>query len=69
MKDSSFVGDFVRAVAPLRGVKPGAGRGEPNEIHMITGVTISSRTVITIINNKVAEIEPLLLQYAEKKHE
>jgi electron transport complex protein RnfG len=67
VKDSSFVAEFVRAVAPLRGVKPGAGKGAKDEIDMITGVTISSRTVITIINNKVAEIEPLLLKYAEKK--
>ena len=34
---------------------------------MITGVTISSRTVINIINSKLQEIEPLLVLYAEKK--
>ncbi|HEY0672902.1 MAG TPA: FMN-binding protein, partial [Longimicrobiales bacterium] len=67
VKDSAFVAEFVRAVAPLRGVKQGAGKGGKGEIDMITGVTISSRTVINIINNKVREIEPLLAQYAEKK--
>jgi Na+-translocating ferredoxin:NAD+ oxidoreductase subunit G len=67
VKDSSFVAEFAKAVAPLRGVKPGSGKGGKGEIDMITGVTISSRTVITIINNKIAEIEPLLLKHAEKK--
>lgn len=67
VKDTAFVGEFRQAAVPLRGVKPGAGKGKPDEIDMITGVTISSRTVINIINSKLQEIEPLLVQYAEKK--
>ena len=67
VKDTAFVGEFVGAATPLRGVKSGAGKGEQNEIDMITGVTISSRTIISIINNKLATMEPLLVQYAEKK--
>ena len=67
VKDTAFVGEFRQAATPLHGVKHGAGKGEKNEIDMITGVTISSRTVIAIINNKLAQMEPLLLQYAEKK--
>ena len=67
VKDTAFVGEFVGAAPPLRGVKHGAGKGGKDEIDMITGVTISSRTVISIINNKLQKIEPLLVQYAEKK--
>ena len=67
VKDTAFVGEFKQAKLPLRGVKPGAGKGGADEIDMITGVTISSRTVINIINSKLQEIEPLLVQYAEKK--
>jgi electron transport complex protein RnfG len=67
VKDTAFVGEFRGAAPPLRGVKPGAGKGGKEEIDMITGVTISSRTVINIINNKLQKMEPLLVQYAEKK--
>lgn len=67
VKDTAFVGEFVGAATPLRGVKHGAGKGGKEEIDMITGVTISSRTVIGIINNKLQTMEPLLQQYAEKK--
>ena len=67
VKDTAFVGEFKQAKLPLRGVKPGAAKGGADEIDMITGVTISSRTVINIINSKLQEIEPLLVQYAEKK--
>jgi electron transport complex protein RnfG len=69
VKDSAFVAEFEAAVPPLKGVKQGAGKGGRNEIDMITGVTISSRTVISIINNKLQQVEPLLARYAEKKHE
>ena len=67
VKDTGFVGEFRNAATPLKGVKPGAGKGGADEIDMITGVTISSRTVINIINNKLKQVEPLLLQYAEKQ--
>ena len=36
--------------------------GEPNEIDTITGATISSKVVISIINNAVEEWKPLLEQ-------
>jgi electron transport complex protein RnfG len=67
VKDSAFVAEFVHVVAPLKGVKTGAGKGAENEIDMITGVTISSRTVINIINAKVQEMEPLIARYAEQQ--
>ena len=67
VKDTAFVGEFTGAATPLKGVKHGAGQGGQEEIDMITGVTISSRTVISIINNKLKTMEPLLAQYAEKK--
>jgi Na+-translocating ferredoxin:NAD+ oxidoreductase subunit G len=67
VKDTSFVAEFRRAATPLRGVKHGAGKGGKEEIDMITGVTISSRTVIAIINKKLKDVEPLLMQYREKK--
>jgi electron transport complex protein RnfG len=60
VKDSSFVAGFRDAATPLTGVKPGAGKGEPNEVDMITGATISSRAVIGIINHKLDKIAPLL---------
>ena len=67
VKDTAFVGAFRQAATPLRGVKLGAGKGGKEEIDMITGVTISSRTVINIINNKLKEVEPLLTRYQESK--
>jgi electron transport complex protein RnfG len=63
-KDSSFVGGFAGVLAPLLGVKAGAGTGDPHEIDMITGATISSRTIITIINERVDELAPELRAYA-----
>ncbi len=58
-KDEAFVQQFFDGPAtPLVGVKPGAGSGAPEEIDMITGATISSRAVIRIINNALAEWEP-----------
>lgn len=60
VKDEAFVAGFVGAIAPLIGVKPGAGRGEPQEVDMITGATISARTVISVINNRIEKLHPLL---------
>ena len=64
-KDSAFVGEFLGAVAPLRGVKPGTGKGDA-DIEMITGATISSRAVIRIINNAIARWQPLMDAYREE---
>ncbi len=51
---------FAGPETPLLGVKIGAGKGEPNEIDMITGATISSKAVIQIINNALEEWKPIL---------
>jgi electron transport complex protein RnfG len=63
-KDSTFVSQFDGVLAPLEGVKARDATGDPHEIDMITGATISSRTVIKIINNALARLEPLLDSYA-----
>jgi Na+-translocating ferredoxin:NAD+ oxidoreductase subunit G len=59
-KDADFVGAFRRAVAPIIPTKPGTNTGDPREIDTITGATISARTVINIINNRIAALHPLL---------
>lgn len=60
-KDQSWVEQFFAGPQlPLVPVKPGTGRGLPGEIDTITGATISSRTVIQIINNAVTEWMPVL---------
>jgi electron transport complex protein RnfG len=64
-KDSTFVGAFVGALAPILGLKAGSGTGDPHEIDMITGATISSRTVIAIINERLDELEAPLRTYEE----
>jgi electron transport complex protein RnfG len=64
-KDTSFVAGFAGAEAPITGVKAGAGTGSPDEVDMITGATISSRTVIDIINARIEELDPLLKRYMD----
>jgi electron transport complex protein RnfG len=60
-KDQPWVDQFFAGPqTPLKPVKPGAGRGGPDEIDTITGATISSKAVIAIINNALAEWEPVL---------
>jgi Na+-translocating ferredoxin:NAD+ oxidoreductase subunit G len=59
-KDVGFVRGFAGVLAPLVGVKPGAFRGADHEIAMITGATISARTVITVINTRIEEVGPIL---------
>lgn len=60
-KDMNFVDQFFAGPeTPLLGVKSGAGKGQPNEIDMITGATISSKAVIQIINNALKEWKPVL---------
>ena len=60
-KDMNFVDQFFAGPeTPLLGVKNGAGKGQPNEIDMITGATISSKAVIQIINNALKEWKPIL---------
>ena len=64
-KDSAFVGEFLGVAAPLRGVKPGTGKGDA-DVEMITGATISSRAVIRIINSAIALWQPLMDAYHEE---
>jgi len=60
-KDKAFVEQFFAGPeTPLRGVKAGAGKGQPNEIDTITGATISSKVVIDIINHALEEWIPVL---------
>jgi len=62
-KDQAFVDQFFAGPqTPLVGVKAGSGKGRPNEIDTITGATISSKVVISIINNALEEWMPLLEQ-------
>ena len=59
-----FTGQFPGAVAPLRGVKDQATkRDDASAIVMITGATISSRTVIREINNAVDRWKPLIAAF------
>jgi Na+-translocating ferredoxin:NAD+ oxidoreductase subunit G len=66
VKDTGFVAGFRGAAAPLAGVKRGAGKGAENEVDMITGATISSRTVIGIINHRLEQVGPLLERYTRE---
>jgi Na+-translocating ferredoxin:NAD+ oxidoreductase subunit G len=59
-KDTVFVGQFRSAQLPMTPTKPGTGTGDPREVDTITGATISARTVINIINNRVERVRPLL---------
>ncbi|MDH3590457.1 MAG: RnfABCDGE type electron transport complex subunit G [Planctomycetota bacterium] len=58
-KDEAFVGQFEGTATPLKGV-PAGKRAADEEVDMITGATISSRTVIRIINEALARWGPLL---------
>lgn len=62
-KDSSFVAAFHGTETPLVGVKAGAGQGGADEVDMITGATISSRTIIDAINAALARLIPVLESY------
>jgi Na+-translocating ferredoxin:NAD+ oxidoreductase subunit G len=59
-KDAVFVAQFRTAQLPMVPTKPGTGTGDPREVDTITGATISARTVINIINNRVERMRPLL---------
>jgi electron transport complex protein RnfG len=66
VKDSAFVAEFRGVEAPLAGVKSGRATGAANEVDMITGATISSRTVIAIINHQLERLGPMLEAYLEE---
>ena len=59
-KDADFVGQFDGALTPLLGVKARNASGDLHEIDMITGATISSRTIIRTINNAIERMGPML---------
>lgn len=62
-KDQDFVDQFfARPQTPLVAIKAGTGKGLPGEIDAITGATISSKVVVSIINNGIADWQPLLQQ-------
>jgi electron transport complex protein RnfG len=63
VKDSVFVRGFEGAEAPIQGVKPDRNTGDPHQVDMITGATISSTAVIRIINDRLAEMGDLLAAY------
>jgi len=51
VKDAKFVGEFEGlAVDPTIVLVKGGGNGLPNEVDAITGATISSRAVVSILN-------------------
>ena len=58
-----FTDQFLDARTPLRSVK--ATPAQPGEIQTVTGATISSRTVVTIINNATTRWQPLLQAYLQ----
>jgi Na+-translocating ferredoxin:NAD+ oxidoreductase subunit G len=60
VKDEEFIGGFVRARWPLRGIKAGTGTGDPHEVDLVTGATISCRTIVELINLRIEELKPLL---------
>ncbi|MDP3939059.1 MAG: FMN-binding protein, partial [Deltaproteobacteria bacterium] len=59
-KDAHFVGQFEGVHTPLEAVKPGAGKGGPSEVDLITGATISSKVVVRIINDALERLGPQL---------
>lgn len=60
-KDQVFVDQFfARPETPLVAIKAGSGKGLPGEIDAITGATISSKVVVSVINNGIAEWMPVL---------
>lgn len=65
-KDSSFVTAFRGVVPPIQGVKAGQGTGGESEVDMITGATISSRTVIEIINKRMETAGPMIEAYLRR---
>jgi len=64
-KDLGFIRQFDGVEGPPRGVKAGMKQA-PDEVDMITGATISSRTVLRIIGNALKKWGPLLDAYTEK---
>lgn len=62
-----FMAQFAKRIAPIVGIKGKLADGDRSGIVMITGATISSRTVIREINNAVSRWQPLLEKYQRGK--
>lgn len=55
-----FTGRFPGREPPLQGVKAGRATGAAGEVDLITGATISSRTVVRAVNEGLQRVGPLL---------
>jgi Na+-translocating ferredoxin:NAD+ oxidoreductase subunit G len=64
-KNLSFVSRFKSALVPLKGVTAGRAKSK-NDIDVITGATISSRTVIRAINNGVEKWREPITTFEKK---
>jgi Na+-translocating ferredoxin:NAD+ oxidoreductase subunit G len=60
VKDQEFIGGFDGVRWPLQGIKEGTATGDPHEVDLVTGATISTRTIVELINLRIEELEPLL---------
>ncbi len=60
VRDEEFIEGFVGARWPLEGVKPDAGTSDPHEVDLVTGATISCRTIVELINERIRELKPLI---------
>ena len=63
IEEMPFVGEFNGVDAPIEGVKPDRNTGDSHQVDMITGVTISSKAVVRIINERIAAMEGLLASF------
>jgi len=63
IEEEPFVSEFNGVDAPIEGVKPDRNTGAPNQVDMITSVTISSRAVIRTINERIEQLGDLLEAY------
>lgn len=59
ISDSAFIAEFRGVETPLVPVKEETGE-TPRQVDMITGATISSRTVVEIINARLEAVGPAL---------
>jgi electron transport complex protein RnfG len=62
-KDADFVGQFDGPAVPLVGYKAGESEEDAHGVDMITGATISSKTIINAINESLERLSPLMADY------
>jgi electron transport complex protein RnfG len=63
IEEMPFVSEFNGVDAPIEGVKPDRNTGAPNQVDMITSVTISSQAVVRTINERIEQLGDLLEAY------